>query len=693
MMFMGLRTHNMAAWQVEFMHRTFLPAMPTTDFAFLDNAGAAGRQIVQFDWATHPLGPIAGWPPALRTALSIMLSSGFPSYIAWTAQLHTLFNGPYQALMAGRPNALQGASMAALWPEVADAVVSICSQALAGESMFYQDMPLPITRGGRTGPNFFTFSVSPVRDEQGAICGVLGTVIETTEKVLALARHQEAEERYRLSLEAGRMGTWSVEPDTGVTVMDERFASLFGVGHDVAEQGASLEHFTQIIHPDDRADVIAAVTQAMQDGVAYDIAYRTVPEPGKTMWVSAMGRMFTEAQSGKRRFAGVATDITARKQAELALLEAGQRKDEFLAMLAHELRNPLAPISAAAALLRMPTLDPARVATTSAVIGRQVAHMTNLIDDLLDVSRVTRGLVSLEMAEEPLGGIVTDAVEQATPLIRARGHRFSLQLAPENALVRGDKKRLVQVLSNILNNAAKYTPDGGHILLATTVTPDHVQVDVTDDGIGMAPAFASRAFDLFSQAERSSDRASGGLGLGLALAKSMVELHHGTVQAYSAGAGTGSRFSLVLPRVPERGGTDGAALLDAGAQHGTAPLRIVVVDDNRDAALMLAMLLEAVGHQVTVEYAAKAALAHSAAARPDVYLLDIGLPEMDGNALARRLHAQPETAGAVLIAVTGYGQEHDREATRVAGFDHHLVKPLDTAYLLALLARVAQAKG
>jgi CheY-like chemotaxis protein len=307
---------------------------------------------------------------------------------------------------------------------------------------------------------------------------------------------------------------------------------------------------------------------------------------------------------------------------------------------------------------------------TSDVISPQVAHMTNLIDDLLDVSRVTRGLVTLDIAEEPLGGILNDAIEQATPLIRAKGQRISLQLAPESVLVSGDKKRLVQALSNILNNAAKYTPDGGHILLATTVKADHVRIDVTDDGIGMDPAFTSRAFELFSQAERNSDRASGGLGLGLALVKSLVELHHGTVSAFSAGIGKGSTFSLVLPCLAEREKKGGSALSEDAARQGASSLRIMVVDDNQDAAL-----------------------AHSAVARADVFLLDIGLPEMDGNTLAQRLRAQPETSGALLIAVTGYGQEHDREATRVAGFDHHLVKPLDMEHLLALLAGVAQAKG
>jgi signal transduction histidine kinase len=412
-----------------------------------------------------------------------------------------------------------------------------------------------------------------------------------------------------------------------------------------------------------------------------------VPRSGQVFWVTAKGKMFTDAATGKRRFAGVAIDITERKTAQLALLEEAKRKDEFLAMLAHELRNPLAPISAAAALLRMRSFDERRVIVTSEVIGRQVDHMTHLIDDLLDVSRVTRGLVALDMHPLDLGAIVADAVEQVTPAIRTRQQRISVQLAVDPTIVCADRKRLVQVLANVLNNAAKYTPEGGNIVLATTVTASHVEVDITDDGIGMEPAFADRAFDLFTQAERTSDRASGGLGLGLALVKSLVELHHGSVKAASAGSGKGSTFTLRLPRLQEPAAAPGHAAPGAPDAEA-APLHIMVVDDNRDAALMLSMLLEAVGHRVTVEYGSMAALAHACAAKPDVFLLDIGLPEMDGNALARRLRAQPETAGALLVAVTGYGQDHDREATRASGFDHHLVKPLDTAHLMALLAAV-----
>jgi PAS domain S-box-containing protein len=657
------------------------------DAAFLAHAGVIGEQIARQDWSAHPLGPIDGWPPALRTALSMVLASGFPSLIAWTDRFHVLYNAGYQALLGERANIGQGTSLGDLWPEIADSALAIAARAFAGESVSVADMPFVLMRQGQPHHLYFTFSYSPIRDDAGAVCGILGTVIETTDRVMAIARYQETEEQYRLSIEAGRMGTWSVDPDTGVTVMDDRFASLFGVPVDVAQRGAELDRFTAMIHPDDRAPVIAAVTHAIATDTPYEIDYRTVPRSGQVFWVTAKGKMFTDAATGKRRFAGVAIDITERKQAQLALLEEAKRKDEFLAMLAHELRNPLAPISAAAALLRMRSFDERRVIVTSEVIGRQVDHMTHLIDDLLDVSRVTRGLVTLDMHPLELGAIVADAVEQVTPAIRARQQRISVQLATDSAIVCADRKRLVQVLANVLNNAAKYTPEGGNIVLATTVTARHVEIDITDDGIGMEPDFADRAFDLFTQAERTSDRASGGLGLGLALVKSLVELHHGSVKAASAGIGKGSTFTLCLPRIQEPAAAPGSAGPGATAADA-APLHIMVVDDNRDAALMLSMLLEAVGHRVTVDYSSTAALAHACEVKPDVFLLDIGLPEMDGNALARRLRALPETAGALLVAVTGYGQDHDREATRASGFDHHLVKPLDTGHLLALLATV-----
>lgn len=382
-------------------------------------------------------------------------------------------------------------------------------------------------------------------------------------------------------------------------------------------------------------------------------------------------------------------DVTSRKEGEERLRDADRRKDEFLAMLAHELRNPLAPIGAAAELLQLVKLDEERVHKTSAVIGRQVSHMTGLIDDLLDVSRVTRGLIELDKGVLDIQSVINEAVEQVSPLVRTRGHQLTIRLAMQSAMVWGDKKRLVQVLANILNNAAKYTAEGGHLVLCTSVRDREVLIEVTDDGIGMAPEMAKHAFDLFAQAERSSDRSSGGLGLGLALVKSLVELHGGTVTCKSEGLGKGSTFSISLPRLVEQIQPASRAAGEGGSgARSAASLRILVIDDNVDAAEMLKLLLEAMGHEVLVEHGSLRALEQAKRYKPQVCLVDIGLPEIDGNEVARRLRSQPENVGTVLVAVTGYGQESDRASAFAAGFDHHLIKPVDTAALTAIFFEI-----
>jgi signal transduction histidine kinase/ActR/RegA family two-component response regulator len=395
-------------------------------------------------------------------------------------------------------------------------------------------------------------------------------------------------------------------------------------------------------------------------------------------------------------FGILVTDLTTQRHQEQlatamkALEESDRHKNEFLAMLAHELRNPLAPISAAAQLMAMVDLPPERVRQTSAVIQRQVAHMTALVDDLLDVSRVTQGLVDITRTPQDMQAILANAVEQARPLVTAQGHQLTVDLPAQPVQVAGDAKRLVQVFTNLLNNAAKYTPPGGILTLSMAATDADVLVHVEDNGVGITPELLPYIFDIFTQGERSIDRATGGLGLGLALVKSLVELHRGQVQCVSAGLGQGSRFTVRLPRI---GGLPDVAAPHAPVASVPDPLRILLVDDNVDAAHMLRDLLELDGHQVAVEYDPYRAIERAARQPLDVGVLDIGLPGMDGNALARHLLAQPATQHLVCIAVTGYGRAQDRDAALAAGFRHHLVKPVDAAQLSSLLARLHPAQG
>jgi PAS domain S-box-containing protein len=384
--------------------------------------------------------------------------------------------------------------------------------------------------------------------------------------------------------------------------------------------------------------------------------------------------------------AGTTRDVTERKEAEEGLRDSNLRKDEFLAMLAHELRNPLAPISAAAEILQINPLDEKLTRRTSQIISRQVRHMTALVDDLLDVSRVTRGLVTISKTPLDLKSVVYSAVEQVRPFIEAQRHHLLFDLAAATAYVMGDQKRLVQIVTNLLNNAAKYTPRGGAIQIRLMVDADTLVLAVEDNGIGMPPELQPHVFELFTQADRTSDRTQGGLGIGLALVKNLVELHGGTISCRSEGKDKGSQFTVLLPRhhVAQNTALDNHEDLSRTVR-AHRQLRILVVDDNADAAQMLALYLETLGHHVMVEHSSLRAIARARLEKPDVCVLDIGLPEMDGYELARQLRADQATAHAFLIAVTGYGQDQDKLKAMAAGFDQHRVKPVDVNELGGLL--------
>ena len=397
-------------------------------------------------------------------------------------------------------------------------------------------------------------------------------------------------------------------------------------------------------------------------------------------------RLYDMAQkAAQERESLLASERAARAEAE----RHNKMKDEFLAMLAHELRNPLAPITSAAQLLRLPEVNEGLRLKASNIISRQVRHMTELVDDLLDVSRVTRGLIKLETEVLDLNKVAMAAVEQACPHIEERRHALVVDLPPEQVLVEGDRTRLIQVLVNLLNNAAKYTPAGGRIALSVTRDGDTSTVSVSDNGSGIDAQLLPHIFDLFTQADRAPDRSQGGLGIGLALVKSIVRMHEGTVAASSGGAQQGTTMTVTLPlaaaAAPARAGQTPRAHLAAAE---TRPLMVTIVDDNLDAGHSLAVLLRAHGHTVQVFEDASSTLRAPDIAGTEVFILDIGLPDMTGYELARRLRRQPAHARAVFVALTGYGQERDRELSRQAGFDHHLVKPVDIAKLAQILARV-----
>jgi two-component system CheB/CheR fusion protein len=403
--------------------------------------------------------------------------------------------------------------------------------------------------------------------------------------------------------------------------------------------------------------------------------------------VPAVRRALREAEARAQRER--LEEELRRRAAELA--ESDRRKDEFLALLAHELRNPLAPIRNALQVMRLRGLGDPALERARDIIDRQVQSLARLVDDLLDVSRISRGKAELRRERVDMSSVATAAVETSRPLIEKRRHRLMVDLCQEPLPLDADPIRLQQVLTNLLNNAAKYTDPGGEIRLTTAREDQEAVVRVRDTGIGIPPEMQARVFDLFMQADRATDRAQGGLGIGLTLVRRLVELHGGRVRVFSPGPGQGSEFTVRLPLAAPAAAETPAPAVPAAepAPSGGRPKRVVVVDDNRDGAESLAMLLRLWGHDVLVAHDGPTALVKVKEERPDVVLLDIGLPGMDGYQVARRLR-EHGSGRPVLVALTGFGHEDARRRSREAGFDHHLTKPVDPADLQRLLAAPAE---
>jgi PAS domain S-box-containing protein len=537
-------------------------------------------------------------------------------------------------------------------------------------------------------PAWWLSTKAPMRDAHGKVVGLIGASMDITDRKRIENALRLSEQRIALAMDVAQLGTWTWDRQADAITLDARTVQICGM--DPGRDAFTLHEVAARVHPDDWPRVEAALRAALaptSDG-RFTEEFRLVHPGGDVMWVMTRGQA-TFQDGGDRRSAvsmiGSLFDVTERRRMIETLEQADRRKDEFLAMLAHELRNPLAPIGTAAQLLRLAPGDAARVGQAAEVITRQVGHMTQMVDDLLDVSRVTRGLVQLDREPVELRAIMAAAIEQAEPLLQARHHRLLTESPGGEAVVLGDRHRLVQVVSNLLHNAAKYTPQGGKITLSIVASDEEVEIRVCDNGIGMDDRLVPRVFDLFTQAERTPDRSQGGLGIGLALVRSLVHMHGGRVFAHSAGTGRGSTFTVVLPRAASG---DMPAPQPQQPQPRLQPRTVLVVDDNRDAAETLADVLRVLGHEVIVAGNGHEALEIADSREDwDAFILDIGMPDMTGHELAVCLRERLGARPARFIALTGYGQAHDRALTRDAGFDHHLVKPANVADIQSLLAR------
>jgi PAS domain S-box-containing protein len=502
----------------------------------------------------------------------------------------------------------------------------------------------------------------------------------------ARAEAESAQQRYQQLVDGLDAIVWEADVDRArFTFVSRRAEQILGYP---VERGLQQKGFwVSLVHPEDRDRVLSQSRAATAECRDHDFEYRAATATGSELWLRDLVYVVRGEDGRAQRLRGIMVDVTEKNRAELALRDADRRKDEFLATLAHELRNPLAPLRNGLEILRLGGSDRDR-APVYQMMDRQVQHMVRLVDDLLELSRITRGLIELRRERLDVATVVRDAVETSRTLIETAGHQLTVSLPDEPLLIDGDPVRLAQVTANLLNNAAKYTDRGGHIWLTVERRGAEAAVSVRDDGIGISAEMLPHVFEMFTQVHRSRRLTEGGLGIGLSLVDTLVKMHLGRVTARSDGLGKGSEFTVHLPLAA--GGARADADQHAIVRHAPESVRcrVLVVDDNHDAAESLGMLLTVMGCDVRIVYDGPTALDAVREHQPAIVLLDLGMPEMDGHEVSRRLRRDPGFRDVLLVALTGWGQEEDRRRSRAAGFDHHLVKPVSSEALQALIDAV-----
>lgn len=577
-------------------------------------------------------------------------------------------------------------------------------RAIAGETI--QDEKVTLSSGDDS-PLMLSVNAGPIVDPDGRVIAAVSVFHDESARRQSEENVRESQRFLRCSLDALSSHIAVLDEKGDILEVNEawrRFADennfeyfRYGVGSNY------LEPFeTAAADPCGDGPAIArGIRQVMQgEREAFEYEY-PCHSPQEQRWFLLRVTRFTGP--GPTRVVVAHENVTKLRVALDALHDADRRKDEFLATLAHELRNPLAPIRNAIHILKMPSVDRPTVTQTVDMMERQASQLTRLVDDLMDVSRVMRGKIELRLKTVDLAEVIQQAVETATPLVSAKHHTLELDLEDRPLLVRGDAMRLSQVIGNLITNAAKYTEPDGRIEITSRSEDSTAIIRIRDNGIGIRPEQLTGIFDLFMQVDHATTRAQGGLGIGLTLVKNLVELHGGSVRAYSPGLQQGSEFVVRLPLLVQSAPADskltGSELADsesdafASESASASKCRILVVDDNRDAANSLALLLRALGHAVDVAHSGPGGLSAAVTLKPQVVFLDIGMPEMDGYEVARRLRANPATADLCLAALTGWGQAEDRRRTAEAGFDHHIVKPPALPEITAVLREASEKKS
>ncbi len=599
-------------------------------------------------------------------------------------------NDGYRRWFGCDPEALPGRHVsevlgAAAWEQLRSHV----ERALNGEAVTF-DQRVNYEIGP---PRDIRASYVPRFDSEGRVRGFVVLSVDVSEIRTRERALRQSEHMLHHSQSTAHVGSFSVTlmdtddaPEGSVRWSDETYR-IFGY-----EPGAvAITHssFFDHIHPEDRESMRAQSPPSIERAQPFEREFRIVRGDGTVRLIHTWTDFERDAAGKPIRMVGTCQDVTERKSAELELRAADRRKDEFLAMLSHELRNPLAPILNAIEIIERAGSDQGELRTTyQAVIARQVQHMKRLLDDLLDVSRVSQGKIELRKQRVELSPLLLQAVEVSRPMMLDKRQHMSLTLGLQTMPLDADPTRIVQVFANLLNNAAKYTGVGGQITLASALEGGDAVVTVSDNGQGMSAELLASAFDLFVQGTRSFDRTQGGLGIGLTMVRTLVKMHGGSVQALSEGPGHGSQIVVRLPLAPADAVPVARAARPTSDGLAAPPLRVLLVDDNVDAAQAMKHVLELSGHRVTLAHDGPTALAAADAERPELVLLDIGLPGMDGYAVAARLRAAGHHPAA-MVAVTGYGQAEDVRRSNEAGFDHHLVKPVDGAVLRKIIAETS----